>query len=118
MAIERIEAGPRMAQAVIHGDTVYLAGQTATDTVGTGVTAQTQAILERIERLLVTAGSDREHVLSATVYLADIGHFSEMNAAWDAWVSKANPPTRATVEARLCEPEYLVEIVVVAARVA
>ena len=118
MTIERIEAGPRMAQAVIHGDTIYLAGQTATDTVGTGVTAQTQAILERIERLLITAGSDREHILQATVYLADIGHFSEMNAAWDAWVSKENPPTRATVEAKLCEPDLLVEIVVGAARIA
>ena len=118
MAIERIEAGARMSQAVVHGDTVYLAGQTATDTVGTGVTAQTQNILERIERLLAAAGSDREHILSATVYLADIGHFAAMNAAWDAWVSKDNPPTRATVEAKLCEPEYLVEIVVVAARIA
>ena len=118
MGIERIGAGTRMAQAVIHGDTVYLAGQTATDTVGTGVTAQTQAILERIERLLAAAGSDREHILSVTVYLADIAHFAEMNAAWDAWVSPANPPARATVEARLCEPDYLVEIVVVAARIA
>ncbi len=118
MTIGRIEAGPRMAQAVVHGDTVYLAGQTATDTVGTGVTAQTQAILERIERLLAAAGSDREHILQATVYLADIGHFSEMNAAWDAWVSTRNPPARATVQAKLCEPEYLVEIVVTAARIA
>lgn len=118
MGIERLERGARMAQAVVHGDTVYLAGQTARDTVGTGVTAQTQAILERIEHLLAAAGSSREHILSATVYLADIGHFAEMNAAWDAWVSKENPPARATVEARLCAPEYLVEIVVVAARAA
>lgn len=116
MTIERIEPGARMAQAVVHGDTVYLAGQVAADTVGTGVTAQTQQILGQIERLLSEAGSDKERILTATVYLADIGTFAEMNAAWDAWVSKDNPPARATVEARLCGPEYRVEIVVVAAR--
>lgn len=116
MAIERFEPGKRMAQAVVHGETVYLAGQTAKDTVGTGVTAQTQQILDEIERLLATAGSDKDHILMATVYLADIATFEQMNAAWDAWVSKTNPPGRATLEARLCAPEYLVEIVVVAAR--
>ena len=52
----------------------------------------------------------------ATIYLADMATFAEMNAAWDAWVSKHNPPGRATVEAKLAGPEYLVEIVVVAAR--
>ncbi|WP_375456230.1 RidA family protein [uncultured Methylobacterium sp.] len=118
MTIERIEPGARMAQAVVHGDTVYLAGQVAADTVGTGVAAQTQAILGQIERLLAAAGSGKEHILMATIYLADIATFSEMNAAWDAWVSKDNPPGRATVEARLCGDEFLVEIVVVAARIA
>ncbi len=116
MTIERTEPGKRMSQAVAYGDTVYLAGQVAADTVGTGVTAQTQQILGQIDRLLHTTGSDKEHILSATVYLADIATFAEMNAAWDAWVSTENPPARATVEARLAGPEYLVEIVVVAAK--
>lgn len=116
MTIERVEPGKRMAQAVAYGDTVYLAGQVAADTVGTGVTAQTQQILGQIDRLLHATGSDKERILSATVYLADIATFAEMNAAWDAWVSTENPPARATVEARLAGPEYLVEIVVVAAR--
>lgn len=116
MAIKRIEPGARMSQAVVNGDMVYLAGQVASEPVGTGVTAQTQNILDQIDRLLAAAGSDKEHLLTATIYLADIGHFSEMNAAWDAWVSKENPPTRATVEAKLAAPEYLVEIVVTAAR--
>jgi enamine deaminase RidA (YjgF/YER057c/UK114 family) len=118
MAIKRIEPGARMSQAVVNGDMVYLAGQVASDPVGTGVTAQTQNILEQIDRLLAAGGSDKEHLLTATIYLADIGHFAEMNAAWDAWVSKENPPTRATVEAKLAAPEYLVEIVVTAARAA
>ena len=116
MTIERIEPGARMAQAVAYGETVYLAGQVAADTVGTGVTAQTQQILGQIERLLAAAGSDKERILMATIYLADMATFSEMNAAWDAWVSKHNPPGRATVEAKLAGPEYRVEIVVVAAR--
>ncbi|MFD0938111.1 RidA family protein [Methylobacterium trifolii] len=116
MTIERFEPGKRMSQAVAHSDTVYLAGQVAADTVGTGVTAQTQQILGQIDRLLAAAGSSKEHILMATIYLADMDGFPEMNAAWDAWVSKDNPPGRATVEARLAGPEYLVEIVVVAAR--
>ena len=116
MSIQRLQPGSRMSQAVVHGDTVYLAGQVAADTVGTGVMAQTQQILEQIDRLLVGAGSDKEHLLMATIYLADMATFAEMNAAWDAWVSKTNPPGRATVEAKLAGPEYLVEIVVVAAR--
>ena len=116
MTIERFEPGARMAQGVAYGDTVYLAGQVAADTVGTGVTAQTQQILGQIDRLLSDSGSDKERILMATIYLADIATFAEMNAAWDAWVSKANPPGRATVEAKLAGPEYLVEIVVVAAR--
>ena len=116
MDIQRIEPGKRMSQAVTYGDMVYLAGQVASDTVGTGVTIQTQQILTEIDRLLSAAGSDKERILSATVYLADMATFAEMNAAWDAWVSKDNPPARATVEAKLAGPEYLVEIVVVAAR--
>ncbi len=116
MTIERYEPGARMSQAVAHGDFVYLAGQVAADVVGTGVTAQTQQVLEQIDRLLLAAGSDKARILSATVYLADMGSFAEMNAAWDAWVDRGNPPARATVEARLAGPEYLVEIVVTAVR--
>ncbi|MGU3539277.1 RidA family protein [Methylobacterium sp. A54F] len=115
MTIERYESGPRMSQAVAHGDLVYLAGQVAADPVNTGVTAQTQNILDEIDRLLAVAGSAKDRILQATVYLADMATFSEMNAAWDAWVDPANPPARATVEARLAAPEYKVEIVVVAA---
>lgn len=118
MTIERFECGPRMSQAVVHGDKVYLAGHVAANTVGTGVAAQTQEILGQIDRLLALAGSDKSRILQATIYLADIATFAEMNAAWDAWVSPGDTPARATVEARLAGPEYLVEIVVVAARAA
>ncbi|WP_027173043.1 RidA family protein [Methylobacterium sp. 10] len=114
--ITRFESGARMSQAVTYGDMVYLAGQVAGTVVGAGVTAQTQEILAEIDRLLAQAGSDKSRILSTTIYLADIATFAEMNAAWDSWVSKDNPPARATVEAKLAAPEYLVEIVVVAVK--
>ena len=115
MTIVRIEPGPRMSRAVIHGDTVYLAGHVSKEPAGS-VGGQTEAILRAIDARLAEAGSDRSKLLSANVWLADIATFDEMNAAWEAWVDPANPPARATVEARLASPDYLVEIMVVAAR--
>jgi len=115
MSIVRHEAGQRMSQAVVHGSTVYLAGQVAAD-ASQGVKGQTTQILAEIDRLLALAGSHKSKILSAQVFLANIGTFTEMNAAWDAWLDKGNPPARATLETRLAAPEYLVEIMVVAAR--
>ena len=112
--IKRIETGPRMSQAVIHGSTVYLAGQVAADTK-LDVTGQTRQVLSEIDRLLAAAGTDKTRILSATVYLANIGSFAAMNAAWDGWAPAGHTPARATVEARLATPDYLVEIVVIAA---
>jgi enamine deaminase RidA (YjgF/YER057c/UK114 family) len=113
--IERLHAGRRMSQAVIHGHTVYLAGQVASDP-SLDVAGQTREVLGAIDRLLAEAGSDKTRILTATVYLADIGTFAEMNSVWDAWVSREHPPARATVEAKLAAPEYRVEIQVTAAR--
>ena len=73
-------------------------------------------MLRQIDALLAEAGTDKTKLLTATIYLADIGTFASMNKVWDAWVDPANAPARATVEARLAAPEYLVEIQVVAAR--
>ena len=112
--IKRIEAGPRMAQAVVHGHTVYLAGQVADDP-SADVAGQTRQVLASIDRLLAAAGSDKTRILSATIYLADIGTFAQMNSEWDAWVPRGHTPARATVEAKLAAPQYKVEIQVVAA---
>jgi len=113
--ITRIKSGPRMSQAVVHGDTVYLAGQVASnrsaDTAG-----QTREILASIDTLLAEAGTDKAHVLSATVYLTDMTTFNEMNAVWEAWVAPGCAPARATVGAPLASSAYRVEIVVIAAR--
>jgi enamine deaminase RidA (YjgF/YER057c/UK114 family) len=115
MTIERIDPGPRMSRAVVHGNTVYLAGHVAKEPAGS-VRGQTEAILRAIDARLASAGSDKSKLLSASIWLADIGAFEEMNAVWDAWVDPKNPPARATVEARLASPDYLVEIAVIAAR--
>jgi len=114
MTVQRIDSGPRMSQAVIHGNTVYLAGQVAAP--GESVTAQTGAVLAQIDALLARTGSDRSKLLSATIWLADMADFAEMNAVWDAWIGGENAPARATGEARLAAPGYKVEIIVVAAR--
>jgi enamine deaminase RidA (YjgF/YER057c/UK114 family) len=114
MSIERIQAGPRMSQAVIHNKTVYLAGQVA---VGDGVAKQTAAILKGIDLLLKEAKSDKTRLLSATIWLTDIGTFAEMNGVWEGWVVAGATPARATVvSAQLAAPEYKVEIAVIAAQ--
>ena len=114
MTITRIDAGPRMSQAVIHGDTVYLAGQVGAP--GESVTAQTRAVVAQIEDLLARTGSDKSKILSATIWLADMADFAEMNAVWDAWIDGKDAPARATGEAKLATPEYKVEIIITAAR--
>ena len=114
MSIKRFETGPRMSQAVVHGNTVYIAGQVADDPTA-DVRGQTVQVLAGIDRLLAAAGSDKTRILSATIYLADIGTFAQMNSAWDAWVAQGHTPARATVEARLAAPQYKVEIQVLAA---
>ena len=115
MSVVRIEVGPRMSQAVIHGDTVYLAGQVADKPVA-NAKKQTQQILKQIDKLLKAAGTNKSKILSANIWLSDIRYFAEMNEAWDAWVAKGNSPARATVEAKLAAPQYWVEIMVQAAR--
>ncbi len=115
MSIQRVDPGPRMSEMVIHQDTIYLSGQIAEDG-STTVEAQTRDVLRQIDERLAAVGSGKDRLLSATVFLADMAGFAAMNAAWDAWVDRANPPTRATVEAKLADPALLVEILVVAAR--
>lgn len=116
MSITRINPGPRMSAAVIHGDTVYLSGQVADTTKGASVTEQTKEILGLIDMLLAKAGSDKSKLLSASIWLTDMASFAEMNAVWEAWVVPGQTPARATVEAKLATPAYKVEIAVIAAR--
>ena len=116
MSIERIDVGPRMSAAVVHANTVYLAGQVANQAAGRSVAEQTTEILEIIDALLARAGPDKTRILSTTIYLADIATFGEMNSVWEKWVAAGHTPARATVEAKLAAPKYTVEIVCVAAK--
>jgi enamine deaminase RidA (YjgF/YER057c/UK114 family) len=113
MTITRSELSSRMSQTVVHGDTIYLAGQIGE---GTGVTAQTQDMLSEVDRLLASVGSSKSHILSATIWMADMQMVDEMNVVWDGWIDLANPPARACVESRLVAPEFLVEVMIIAAR--
>ncbi len=112
--ITRLHTGPRMSQAVIHGDMVYLAGQVAAE--GESVTKQTQEILTQIDSLLAEAGTSNENILTAQIWLASMDDFAEMNAVWDAWVPQGHCPARYAGEAKLATPGYLVEIIVTAAK--
>jgi enamine deaminase RidA (YjgF/YER057c/UK114 family) len=114
-SITRLETGPRMSQAVIHGGTVYLAGVVADQPAEKDASAQTANILAKIDALLAKAGTDKTKILSAQIWLADMANFPAMNAHWDAWVAPGHTPARATVEAKLATPDYKVEIMVIAA---
>lgn len=112
--IQRIDSGARMSQVVIHNGTAYLAGQVGAE--GESVTAQTQAILDKIDALLVKAGTDKSKLLTAQIWCADMStDFADMNAVWDAWVAPGCAPARWTGEAKLATIGYKVEIIVTAA---
>ena len=115
MSITRHHGNQRMSQIVIHGDTVYLAGQVAADATA-NITVQTEQVLEKVDNLLAEAGTDKTKILSAQIWIANIGHFAQMNEVWDAWCPEGNAPARACIEARLATPDLLVEVGIIAAR--
>jgi enamine deaminase RidA (YjgF/YER057c/UK114 family) len=116
MSIQRIGVGPRMSKAVVHGDTVYLAGQVADKAAGKSVAEQTADILGIIDGLLAEAGTDKTKLLMVNIWLSDISTFAEMNGVWDKWIVAGATPGRATVEAKLAAPQFTVEIAVIAAK--
>jgi enamine deaminase RidA (YjgF/YER057c/UK114 family) len=114
MSITRHHTNQRMSQIVIHGDTIYLAGQVAAD-ASADISVQTQQVLQKIDTLLAEAGSEKNKILSAQIWIASMGHFAQMNEAWDAWVADGHAPARACIEARLASPDLLVEVGIIAA---
>ena len=113
--IKRFQVSERMSQCVVHGSTVYTAGQVAHSAQGAPVADQTRAILAQIDELLMEAGTDNSMLILANIWLSDISTFNEMNEVWDAWVVPGQTPCRACVESRLAAPQVTVEIGVVAA---
>ena len=112
--VTRIQVGPRLSQAVIHGNTVYLAGIVADDAKA-DVPEQTRQILKKIDDLLKAAKTSKEKILSAQIWLSDIRYFDQMNSIWDPWIAKGNSPARACIESKLAFPDLKVEIMVTAA---
>ena len=112
MRITRLDVGSRMSGAYIHVNTVYLAGQ-----VGEveSVSDECKSSLAEVDRLLAASGSSKSKILQTIIYLADIADFAEMNAVWEGWIDPANPPARATSEAKLAAPKYKVEFIITAA---
>lgn len=115
MSIQRHEPSKILSQAVVHGDTVYLAG-IVPDDLSKGVKAQTEEVLKKIDALLAKCGTNKSKILTATIWVTDIRNRAEMNEAWTAWADVQNLPARACVEAKLADPRCLVEIMVVAAK--
>ncbi|MEN3363052.1 MAG: hypothetical protein V7606_326 [Burkholderiales bacterium] len=115
MDIKRLQVGKTLSEAAIYNGTVYLAGQIAEDTTQ-NIGGQTREVLGHIDRLLAESGSDKSRILMCQIFLADIKDFDGMNAAWNDWVAAGHTPPRATVEAKLAKPEWLVEIIVTAAQ--
>ena len=112
--IERQETKQRMSRIVKHNGTIYLCGQVCAD-ASQGIKEQTATMLDKVEKLLEQAGSDKEHMLSATIYIKDMKDFAEMNEVWDNWVPAGHAPARACVEASMAREALLVEISVIAA---
>lgn len=112
--IERKHTNQRMSQIVIHGNTVFLAGQVGE--AHHNIADQTRDALARVDALLKEAGSTREHLLQTTIWLADMADFEAMNAVWDAWVPKGHAPARACGEAKLADRRLLVEVIACATR--
>ncbi len=114
MTIKRHNVGKRLSECVVHNGTVYLAGEVPDDT-SKDITGQTAEVLGKIDKLLALAGTDKSKLLSAQIFLADMGDFAGMNAAWDAWIVAGQPPARATVQAKLANAAWKVEIMCTAA---
>ena len=114
--IERIETKQRMSRIVKHNGTIYLCGQVCAD-AEQGIEEQMASMLAKVDTLLEQAGSDRKHILSATIFIKDMQDFAAMNAVWDSWVPEGFAPARACVEASMARDSLLVEISVIAAEI-
>ena len=112
MSIKRIQPSKRFSEVVIHNNTAYFAGQVPEKTVKQNAYEQTKEVLSLIDKLLAEIGSEKSKILTTQIFLAD---YAQLNQAWDEWVDSQNPPSRATVEAKLADPDWKVEIVIIAA---
>lgn len=113
MTLTRINPGPRMSEAVILGDIVFLAGQVPDDLTA-DITTQTRQVLAKVDAALARIGGGKADIASVQIWLADMADFAGMNAVWDDWVDRAQPPARATGGTALARAGMRVEMIVVA----
>ena len=117
MSIERFNVENRYSDMAVFNGVAYLAGQVAND-LSQDISGQMREVLGMIDALLAQANSDKSRILMTQIYLADLADYAGMNAVWDAWVAdiSGHTPPRATVQAKLANPQYKVEVVVTAAQ--
>ena len=113
-SIERSRGNGRMSQIVEHAGVIYLSGQVADP--AKDITEQTKEVLGKIDALLTEAGSGKQHILSATIWLKDMSDFAALNDVWDDWVVSGHEPSRACGTSDLAHPGMKVEIMIVAAK--
>ena len=114
-SITRFHVGPRLSETAVHNGTIYLAGQVPDDTTA-DIRGQTAQVLAMIDKLLAEAGSDKTCILMTQIFLTDIAEIGAMNEVWDAWIPAGNTPPRATVQAKMANAAYKIEVVVTAAQ--
>ncbi|WP_218511911.1 RidA family protein [Variovorax sp. dw_308] len=114
MNIQRFKVGQRLSKIAVHAGVAYLSGQVPQDP-SMDIEGQTRSVLQQIDNLLAEAGSDKSRILQCQIFLANIKDIDAMNIVWDAWVAADNAPPRATVEAKLGNPAWKIEIVLTAA---
>ncbi len=115
-AIKRLQVATRYSEAAIFNGVVYLAGQVPNDATQ-DIQGQTAQVLAMIDDLLAQSGSSKNHLLSVTIYLQDMSDYAGMNTVWDAWLNQGFAPPRACVQAALANPQWKVEMVVVAGQI-
>lgn len=113
--IERILPGQRYSEAVSAGGFIFCSGMVPNNT-SLDIQGQTQDVLSQIDALLAECGASKADIVDAVIYLADMADYTGMNLMWDAWVAAGQAPARATVEARLADPAWKIEIKVTAYR--
>ena len=112
--IQRAGTTPRYSDYTLHNGVVYCVEVPPDETAD--IRTQTAAMLASLETLLASAGSGKDRLLMATLYLTDMADYDAVNAVWEAWLAPGCAPSRACVQvARLAAPGWRVEIAVQAA---
>ncbi len=112
--IDRLNPGRRYSDAVTHNGLVYAVEVPVSETAD--IRDQTREVLAELDATLALAGSSRDRMLSATVYLTDMADYEGMNAVWEDWLPNGAAPSRACVQvAALAHSGWRIEISVIAA---